>query len=370
MASNSIINVPENSPTIQSAINSANSGDIIHVGAGVHKELLKINKTIQLIGEDPHITTIDGGDAGAVITITASDVQIQGFTIKGGRGEEPYAGVLVYECYNVTISDNLIEENYKGIDLLNSNGCKVFNNTVINNLYAGIKVFGNNNDFYDDIIANNTNGVVISGSTVPNTFYHNNFIGNKNHVLVYVQTMWDNGVEGNYWSDYVGTDTDMDGVGDQEYPLTGDRYPLMGTFTNFAIQYKSQRHFLFIICNSTISNFHFVESNKTINFNVLGRNGTIGFCRIAIPTTLTMELWQGDYVVLINGNSATNTRTWASSTHDYCYITYAHTIAAQNVSIASGSEENTFFPLILTIAIGIPIILIVAILMLRKKRIF
>jgi hypothetical protein len=85
--------------------------------------------------------------------------------------------------------------------------------------------------------------------------------------------------------------------------------------------------------------------------------------------TLTKELWQGNYIVLINGDFATNTRKWSSLTCDYSYITYEHTIVAQNVSIASSSEENIFFPLILTITLVVLAILIAAVLMLRKKRI-
>ena len=40
---------------------------------------------------------------------------------------------------------------------------------------------------------------------------------------------WDNGNEGNYWSDYNGTDTNNDGVGDTPYvvdALNQDRFPL------------------------------------------------------------------------------------------------------------------------------------------------
>ena len=369
MASNSVIRV-ENFSTIQEAINAANLGDIIQVSAGTYHELLNVNKTIQLIGEDPNTTIIDGDEAGTVITITASDVQIRGFTIKSGKTEESFCGILVYDSYNVTISNNLIKENYNGIDLLDSNSCIIFSNTITNNLYAGIKVFGNNNNFYENIIANNTSGVLISGSTTPNTFYHNNFINNKNQVLLYAQTVWDNGAEGNYWSDYVGIDADMDGVGDSEYQLVADRYPLMGMFTNFAIQHKLQRYLLSTICNSTISNFHFEESNKKISFDVSGQNDTIGFCRIAIPTTLAKELWQGNYIVLIDGNSTTHVRKWVSSVYNYSYFTYEHVDVARKVTIAPGFEKDIVFPLIMTTSLIVIVVLIAVFLILRKRRKF
>ena len=64
-----------------------------------------------------------------------------------------------------------------------------------------------------------------------NTFYHNNFVNvywSKN--LTSTSIIWDNGVEGNYWNDYQGTDSNHDGLGDTPHQIDAnkqDRYPLM-----------------------------------------------------------------------------------------------------------------------------------------------
>jgi len=45
--------------------------------------------------------------------------------------------------------------------------------------------------------------------------------------------IWDNGSEGNYWSNYNGTDSNGDGVGDTPYVIdenNQDNYPLMEQF--------------------------------------------------------------------------------------------------------------------------------------------
>lgn len=54
--------VPDNYDTIQQAVDAAISGDIIEVRAGTYAENVIISgKSISLIGEDPHRTTLRNG---------------------------------------------------------------------------------------------------------------------------------------------------------------------------------------------------------------------------------------------------------------------------------------------------------------------
>jgi hypothetical protein len=72
-----------------------------------------------------------------------------------------------------------------------------------------------------------------------NMFFHNNLINNAEQVRLYSytgQNTWDNGCEGNYWSDYwTGVDLDLDGIGDKPYVIGQsniDNNPLMNLYWN------------------------------------------------------------------------------------------------------------------------------------------
>jgi nitrous oxidase accessory protein NosD len=65
---------------IQDAISFATAGDTILVHAGLYNETITIDKTLTIIGDSKTNTTIDAQGLGTVITISASWVNVTGFT--------------------------------------------------------------------------------------------------------------------------------------------------------------------------------------------------------------------------------------------------------------------------------------------------
>jgi parallel beta-helix repeat protein len=93
-------------------------------------------------------------------------------------------------------------------------------------------------------ITDNMCGVALHWSS-NNTFYHNNFINNTlRHVHIDTAKIdpsnntWDNGYPsgGNYWSNYTGTDTNGDGLGEDPHIIDSnnqDNYPFVNVIPEF-----------------------------------------------------------------------------------------------------------------------------------------
>ncbi len=135
---------------------------------------------------------------------------------------------------------------------------------------------------------------------------------------------WDNGVEGNHWSTYAGNDSDNDGIGDTSYIINADNtdnYPLMGMFSSFN---ASLGEYVNVISNSTIMNFEYFDSNKTINLVVSNSsaNQTFGFVRVCILHSLMNET----YHVTVNGTEPyyVNYNLADNGTHRWLYFEYEH----------------------------------------------
>ncbi len=222
-----------------------------------------------------------------------------------------------------TISENIITENTNyGIRMeSNSNHNHISRNEITKNHDCDIYLSSSSsNEITENNITNSILGMWLSSSD--NYIYHNNFSNNTQHVgkdpSAYANSL-DNGLEGNHWSNYTGIDADHDGIGDSWRYIDEtnvDHYPLMGMFSDFNATSEYHVH---TICSSSISGFQF--NGTAIRFNVSGETGTVGFCRIRIPTALM----NATYEVFVNGTEVScNLLPCSNSTHDYLYFNYTH----------------------------------------------
>jgi hypothetical protein len=135
--------------------------------------------------------------------------------------------------------------------------------------------------------------------------------------------IWDDGFEGNYWSNYTGVDVDRDGIGDTSHVIDTnnvDNYPLMGVFSEFDwMSLASPEQRIQTICNSTISNLIF--NGTAISYDVTGDNGTTGFCRIQIPKVLM----NCTFAVFVNSTEISYATLPCSNANvTFLYFNYSH----------------------------------------------
>ncbi len=131
---------------------------------------------------------------------------------------------------NALISQNVIKFNKTaGIRLSASKLVKIYGNIIEGNRYGILVLASKINQILGNDIKDNLFGVYLFQDSGGNLIYHNNFI--ENGARDEEINRWDNGREGNYWSDYRGQDKDEDGIGDTPHKIAGgwnkDNYPLM-----------------------------------------------------------------------------------------------------------------------------------------------
>ena len=273
------IKVPDDYPTIQEAINAASPGDTIQVAAGTYYELVTVNKTVTLTGENPLTTIIDH----AFVVRNVSNVVISGFTIRNGGD-----GVFLNYCRDCVVSNNIIvgfgrhavnleysdgntvhnntlSGHYYGISLFKSDNNVFISNKISRNIYEGLRIVQSSDNLIsgNEISENGEYGInllidasgnIIEGNTISengcgivtlysngNIMYHNNFIDNGIYMFSNETNLWDDGYPsgGNYWSFHNPPDlysgpyqneTGGDGIGDEPYIINeenADSCPLI-----------------------------------------------------------------------------------------------------------------------------------------------
>lgn len=279
--------------TIQEGMQDANNGDTIIVKSGKYPEKLIIDKQIKMKGEDYPI--IDGEGTGTVILIQADAVHLEGFKVGHSDllRENMEEGIRISNNDKIVITNCIIADNNIGVGVRGQNNLIInnefkdnriglvigdgeqntiknnhfsnnnlilggaLNNIIKNNIFEfaphfGISIYDISNDneiSYNTMRLNSMGAIEISESmwgptSHNNKIHHNNFISNGYQFQTYDDgnNYWDDGSEGNHWSDYEGVDTDNNGIGDSPYDKIGnyktekksgfqDNYPLIVPLT-------------------------------------------------------------------------------------------------------------------------------------------
>lgn len=376
------VNTGLNYTSVQGAIDAPETvaGNTILVDSGKYSEHLVIGKSIALVGAGRNITAIDGGGGGTVIQVTASDVLIKGFEVENGLlgilldhsnnsaiVENSVNGVFsssaAYSLYvdyshNFTIEQNIIGPNSaSGLLITNSEDFTISKNYAYNNTGYGLNVndsmngiiewnFALNNTYDgiglgmgsrnctvmgNSVSGNQFWGIWLDSDSVDNLIYDNNIIGNYGLVSVNLQNRWDNGLDGNFWSNYSGPDLNRDGTIDEPLLINDnniDNHALSGEFSSFQA-YSDLR--VNVISNSSIASLTYIEPNGTIILEVNGSatNQGSGFCRVSIPHGLII----GPYNMTIDNTapSYVNDSLYDDGATRWMYFNYP--ISGREVSI-------------------------------------
>jgi parallel beta-helix repeat protein len=178
----STILVPAQYPTIQAALDHAAIGDTVQVAPGIYYEHVNVNKSVTIVGENLQTTIVDGTANGTIFDLDGSNIHISGFTIRnaGITGNAITSSKETVTSDNDWISNNIITTSQYGVYLSYSTGNRIFSNTFINNVFAGISVniCGSTNITANTIVGgpygikttSSTNNIIV-GNTISQSSY-------------------------------------------------------------------------------------------------------------------------------------------------------------------------------------------------------
>jgi hypothetical protein len=350
------------------------SSSIVIDGAGhsIYRIWLSQVQSVTVMNVD--ISAGTGGiSLGDCMNININHNNITGTTI--------LAAISLSDSHHCSVSENRLTSTYGAIRLsggnseynfIYGNGIRSFNtgislmygasdNVVCENSLVGVKSWGSigvqiysaesypfsqNNNVSGNTMDSCGVGLSISPYCYGNQVHHNNFLDNTQNAACWeIAQMWDDGVEGNYWSSYTGADSDDDGIGNMPHYISTDNtdnYPLMGPVSIFNV---SRPLPVSIVSNSIMQDFTYSESDSTIRFIVSpSKEGqTSGFCRLTIPHTVMSP----PYAIFMN-STATSYRTEFENTElSIIYLSYQHSI---HEIIIVPEYSSTIFLLLLAIS--------------------
>ena len=175
---------------------------------------------------------------GYLAVINSTNITIRCLHMKNN-----YQSVLLAYTNESLVQNVTTTNNHAGISLVSSSNNSITGSTIANNEYGIHLCNSSSNTINGNKITNNNRGIWLQESS-NNKFHHNTFLDNTEQVHDYSLdneatppsiNIWDDGFEGNYWSDYEGRypyakELDDSGIWDTPYRIdenNQDNYPLI-----------------------------------------------------------------------------------------------------------------------------------------------
>jgi parallel beta-helix repeat protein len=182
--------VPDEYPTIQMAIDTAEDGEDVVVQSGTYKESLVVDKAINLIGVGNPV--IDGGskegDEPTVLLVYLDNKatgRVQGFTVTGGGAGQFGHGIQILNCSPEIVDNRITGNKHVGVGIHGqkkfTENAKIHNNYIYDNAVGVSNGLGAGGQVYHNNIYNNkVTGIGVRGLASPilrsNAIY-GNYIG-------------------------------------------------------------------------------------------------------------------------------------------------------------------------------------------------
>jgi len=218
---------------------------------------------------------------------------IQNCTImnNGGApdGGDNQGGTLTDGGSHMDIKNSLIENNIGyGVRAKAGGSTTVVGSVVRNSTGTGVK--GDVMILRSEITGNNQSGISVTGE-----IHYNSIFGNTPYDLAADS---DNEVDASYnWWGTTNETLIQESIYDyyDDFNLGKVTYkPYISS--PYFVYHDEQIYEIGILSNSSITDFDFIQSEKSISFSVNGTTGTFGFCNITVPA----ELMWGDFSLCID----------------------------------------------------------------------
>lgn len=298
---------PSNYTTIQDAINTANPGDKVFVYSGLYYENIRVDKTLELEGEDRDATAINGSQNIDTVLITADWVNVTGFNMT--YSSIGYAGIKLEYVSNCSIEGNTVSHSGDGIGLERSSHNFIGNNTLHSNRfsdmvlsYSDFNTITNNvasSDNWSAVALFSSKGNIVKGNTMENNG-------------IYI-----NGDSLEYWNTHTIDPSNI---------VNGKPVYYLKNATGVIVPAGAGQ---VIVANSTLVTIKDQNLNNTVrgiqvaySSNNMIDNNTIGFCR-----TDAIYLYYSDNITITDNTAFSNGDTGIE-----LYASKNGTVAFNNVS--------------------------------------